>query len=82
MYSCNIVKSLFELNDLEGFKMAKADLLKQLKVGDTRALGSEELLGAITSTNLTLSRNNGALIFIYQITFGTKKKCTVVRREE
>ena len=64
MYSCDIVKSLFELNNLEGLKTAKADLLKQLKFGDARVLGSKELLGAITSTNSTLSRNIGAEIYI------------------
>ena len=54
MYSCDIVQSLFELHDLEGLKTANTDLLKQLKVVDTRALVSEELLGAITSTKSTL----------------------------
>ena len=79
MYSCDIVKSLFELNDLEGLKTANADLLKQLKVVDTRALGSEELLGAITSTNSTLSRNIGAEIYIPNYVRQQKRKCTARR---
>ena len=78
MYSCDIVKSLFELNNLEGLKMAKADLLKQLKFGDARALGSEELLGAITSTNLTLSRNIGAEIYIPNYVRQQKKVYTTL----
>ena len=79
MYSCDIVKSLFELNDLEGLKTANADLLKQLKVVDARALRSEELLGAITSTNSTLSRNIGAEIYIPNYVWQQKKKCTAIR---
>ena len=82
MYSCDIVKSLFELNDLEGLKTANADLLKQLKVVDARALRSEELLGAITSTNSTLSRNIGAEIYIPNYVRQQKKKCTAIRRED
>ena len=79
MYSCDIVKSFFELNDLEGLKTANAALLKQLKVVDTRALGSEELLGAITNTNSTLSRNIGAEIYIPDYVRQQKKKCTALR---
>ena len=79
MYSCDIVKSLFELNDLEGLKTANADLLKQLKVVDARALRSEELLGAITTTNSTLSRNIGAEIYIPNYVRQQKKKCTAIR---
>ena len=79
MYSCDIVKSLFELNDLEGLKTANTDLLKQLKVVDTRALGSEELLDAISSTNSTLSRNIGTEIYIQNYVRQQKKKCTAIR---
>ena len=79
MYSCDIVKSLLELNDLEGLKTANTDLVKQLKVVDTRALGSEELLDAISSTNSTLSRNIGAEIYIPNYVRQQKKKCTAIR---
>ena len=78
MYSCDIVKSLFELNDLEGLKTVNADLLKQLKLVDTRALSSEEPLGAITSTNSTLSRNIGAETHIPNYV-RQQKKCTAIR---
>ena len=74
MYSCDIVKSLLELNYLAGLKTANADLLKQLKVIDTRALSSEELLGAISSTNSTPSRNIGAEIYIPNYVRQQKKK--------
>ena len=78
MYSCDIVKSLLELNDLAGLKKANADLLKQLKVVHTRALSSEELSGAISSTNSTRSRNIGADIYMPNYVRQQKKKCTLI----
>ena len=42
MYSCDIAKSLLKLNDLAGLKTVHADLLKQLKVVDTRATSIPE----------------------------------------
>ena len=76
MYSCDIVKSLLELNDLAGLKTANADLLKQLKVIDTRALGSEELLGANKLLAAPTRRYREILEqrFIYRIMFGNKRR--------
>ena len=59
MYSCDIVKPFFELNDLEGLKTANANLLRQVKVVYTRALGNEELLGAICVVFISIFMRDG-----------------------